>query len=76
MIRIGQNYLGDIARAIWKAFKLKFLDEVTRIATQGNNILNFYYVIHRLLPARDANISLDLRQKKTMRDLEQLQLFS
>lgn len=41
MIRVGENYLGDIARVAWEAFKLKFLDEITRIAAQGNNILTF-----------------------------------
>lgn len=72
MIRIRENYLGDVTRAAWEAFKDKFSKEVARIASQGNNILHFYYVIHRMLTARDTNTSLYLRQKEIMRDLEQL----
>lgn len=72
IIWVGKNYLGDVARAAWKTFKIKFPDEITRIAAKGNNILNFCYTIYMLLTVRDANIGLDLRQKETMRDLEQL----
>lgn len=63
MIRIGEYYLGDVARAAWESFKAKFPEELAKITAQGNNILNFYYAIHRLLIARDANTGLDLRHK-------------
>ncbi|PON45172.1 hypothetical protein PanWU01x14_261170 [Parasponia andersonii] len=55
MIRIAENYLGETAKAAWEAFKLKFPEGVTRIASQGNNIFNFCFAIHGLLTARDAN---------------------
>lgn len=72
MIKIGENYLGDIVRATSESFKDKFLREVAKIAGQGNNILNFYYAMHRILTAIDANTGLDILQKEAMRDLEQL----
>lgn len=34
MIRIGENYLGDVARVAWKAFKDKFPGEVAKIVCQ------------------------------------------
>lgn len=37
MIRIGENYLGDVAKATWEYFKDKFPSEVEKIANQGNN---------------------------------------
>lgn len=61
MIRIGGNYLRDIAKVVWESFKLKFSDEITRIVVQDNSIINFYYVVHRFLIARNANIRLYLR---------------
>lgn len=76
MIRIGENYLENIVRTTWEAFESKFQDEVAKIARQGNNILNFCYVVHRLLTTRDANTSLVLRQKEVIKDLEQLQLYN
>lgn len=45
-----------------------------KIVAQENNILNFCYVIHRLLTTRDVNTGLDLRQKEAIRNLEWLEL--
>lgn len=70
MIRVRENYLGDIVKAAWESFKLKFPNEIIRITSQGNNIPNFCYAIDRLLIARDANIGFDLRQKEIMQNLE------
>lgn len=72
MIKVGENYLGDVVRAAWKVFKIKFPEKIKKITNQDNNILNFCYAIHKILTAKDVNIGLDLRQREAMRDLEQL----
>lgn len=54
----------------WEAYKKKFLEEVATLANQGNNILNFAYLMRRILTSRDVNIRLTSKQVNAMSDLE------
>lgn len=45
MIRHGENFLGEVARAAWKAYKRKLPKELVTLVQQENNILKFAYLI-------------------------------
>lgn len=48
----------------------KILDELVNLFRQGNNILEFAYLIHRIFTSKDVGIRLTNKQVNTMRNLE------